>query len=49
MYIQVETPDIIVRGEQLGVRVTVFNYWYEDDYIEVSLLQSLITGTKMIT
>ncbi|ESO98375.1 hypothetical protein LOTGIDRAFT_231429 [Lottia gigantea] len=35
MYIQVETPSVIVRGEQAGVRVTVFNYWYVDDYIEV--------------
>ncbi|KAK7498039.1 hypothetical protein BaRGS_00010627 [Batillaria attramentaria] len=35
MYIQVEHPETIVRGEQLGVRVTVFNYWYEDDYLEV--------------
>ncbi|KAL8603129.1 hypothetical protein ACOMHN_059301 [Nucella lapillus] len=35
MYIQVEHPEIIVRGEQVGVRVTVFNYWYDDDYLEV--------------
>ncbi|XP_046585013.1 LOW QUALITY PROTEIN: murinoglobulin-1-like [Haliotis rubra] len=35
MYIQVEAPETIVRGEQIGVRVTVFNYWYNDDYIEV--------------
>ncbi|XP_048253504.1 CD109 antigen-like [Haliotis rufescens] len=35
MYIQVEAPVTIVRGEQIGVRVTVFNYWYNDDYIEV--------------
>ncbi|XP_076469788.1 CD109 antigen-like [Babylonia areolata] len=35
MYIQVEHPQIIVRGEQVGVRVTVFNYWYDDDYLEV--------------
>ncbi|KAK6185943.1 hypothetical protein SNE40_008070 [Patella caerulea] len=35
MYIQVETPDVVVRGEQIGVRVTVFNHWYIDDYIEV--------------
>ncbi|PVD21251.1 hypothetical protein C0Q70_19422 [Pomacea canaliculata] len=35
MYIQVEHPKIIVRGEQIGVRVTVFNYWYDDDYLEV--------------
>ncbi|KAL3859107.1 hypothetical protein ACJMK2_009340 [Sinanodonta woodiana] len=35
MYIIVESPDLIVRGEQIGVRVTVFNYWYNDDYLEV--------------
>jgi hypothetical protein len=35
MYIQVEHPKSIVRGEQVGVRVTVFNYWYDDDYLEV--------------
>ncbi|KAL8613871.1 hypothetical protein ACOMHN_032861 [Nucella lapillus] len=35
MYIMVEHPTTIVRGEQIGVRVTVFNYWYDDDYIEV--------------
>ena len=37
MYIQVEAPTFIVRGEQIGFRVTVFSYWYIDDYIEVSL------------
>ncbi|RUS75425.1 hypothetical protein EGW08_016804 [Elysia chlorotica] len=35
MYIQVEHPKYIIRGEQIGVRVTVFNYWYDDDYLEV--------------
>ncbi|CAL1532738.1 unnamed protein product [Lymnaea stagnalis] len=35
MYMQVEHPKHIVRGEQIGVRVTVFNYWYDDDYLEV--------------
>lgn len=35
MYIQVEAPTFIVRGEQIGFRVTVFSYWYIDDYIEV--------------
>ena len=35
MYIMVEHPKEIVRGEQIGIRVTVFNYWYDDDYIEV--------------
>ncbi|GFS03943.1 CD109 antigen, partial [Elysia marginata] len=34
MYIQVEHPKHIIRGEQIGVRVTVFNYWYDDDYLE---------------
>ncbi|GFS03933.1 macroglobulin complement-related 2 [Elysia marginata] len=37
MYIQVEHPKYIVWGEQIGVRVTVFNYWYDDDYLEVSV------------
>lgn len=35
MYIIVEAPEIVIRGEQIGVRVTVFNYWYKDDYLEV--------------
>lgn len=35
MYVQVEHPKSIIRGEQVGVRVTVFNYWYDDDYLEV--------------
>ncbi|XP_059162065.1 LOW QUALITY PROTEIN: C3 and PZP-like alpha-2-macroglobulin domain-containing protein 8 [Physella acuta] len=35
MYMQVEHPQHIIRGEQIGVRVTVFNYWYHDDYLEV--------------
>lgn len=35
MYIIVEAPELAVRGEQIGVRVTVFNYWYNDDYLEV--------------
>ena len=35
MYIIVEAPDIVIRGEQIGVRVTVFNYWFNDDYLEV--------------
>lgn len=38
MYIMVEHPNVIVRGEQIGIRVTVFNYWYDDDYMEVSVL-----------
>lgn len=37
MYIMVEHPNVIVRGEQIGIRVTVFNYWYDDDYMEVSV------------
>lgn len=36
MYIQVESPVYVVRGEQVGFRVTVFNYWFADDYLEVS-------------
>lgn len=35
MYINVESPDVIIHGEQVGIRVTVFNNWYQDDYIEV--------------
>lgn len=37
MYVQVEHPTTIVRGEQVGVRVTVFNHWYDDDYLEVRM------------
>ncbi|XP_069113947.1 CD109 antigen-like [Argopecten irradians] len=35
MYIIVESATHIIRGEQIGVRVTVFNYWYASDFIEV--------------
>ncbi|XP_052062550.1 CD109 antigen-like [Mytilus californianus] len=35
MYMIVEAPDIVVRGEHVGVRVTVFNYWPGDNFIEV--------------
>jgi hypothetical protein len=38
MYIIVECPDHIIRGEQVGIRVTVFNYWFGDEFIEVSSL-----------
>lgn len=38
MYIIVECPEHIIRGEQVGVRVTVFNYWFGDEFIEVSVL-----------
>ena len=41
MYIIVEAPELIIRGEQIGVRVTVFNYWYNDDYIEVGFFEGL--------
>jgi len=41
MYIIVEAPELIIRGEQVGVRVTVFNYWYNDDYIEVNYFSYL--------
>lgn len=37
MYIIVECPEHIIRGEQVGVRVTVFNYWFGDEFIEVSV------------
>ena len=42
MYIIVEAPDIVIRGEQIGVRVTVFNYWFNDDYLEVSSLDFML-------
>ena len=38
MYIIVEAPTYVIRGEQIGVRVTVFNYWYADDFIEASFI-----------
>ena len=36
MYIDVEAPEQIVRGEHVGVGITVFNNWYEDEYLKVS-------------
>lgn len=48
MYIQVEHPKIIVRGEQIGVRVTVFNYWYDDDYLEVSTIIMVVFVVHII-
>ena len=38
MYIIVECPEHIIRGEQVGVRVTIFNYWFGDEFIEASIL-----------
>lgn len=37
MYMIVEAPDIVVRGEHIGIRATVFNYWPDDEFIEVLL------------
>ena len=33
-YIQVEMPEQAVKGEQIGVRIALFNYW--DRFLEVS-------------
>ena len=47
MYIIVESPSHIIRGEQVGVRVTIFNYWYGDEFIEVrasQYIQLLVRG-----
>jgi hypothetical protein len=35
MYIIVECPEHIIRGEQVGIKVTVFNNWFLDKFIEV--------------
>lgn len=37
-YIAVETPDTVTIGEQIGVRVAVFNYWHQN--LEVSYWMS---------
>ncbi|KAK7498085.1 hypothetical protein BaRGS_00010673, partial [Batillaria attramentaria] len=34
-FMGVEHPDVIVRGEQVGIRCTLVNKWFDDDYIEV--------------
>ena len=31
---QVEMPDLVVFGEQIGIRIALFNYWQTD--LEVS-------------
>ncbi|GFO11263.1 Cd109 antigen-like isoform x3 [Plakobranchus ocellatus] len=49
MYIQVEHPTHIIRGEQIGVRVTVFNYWYDDDYLEVLITMHGGPDTEFVT
>lgn len=47
MYIIVECPEHIIRGEQVGVRVTVFNYWFGDEFIEVSVLSKFSGISRM--
>ncbi|XP_059162064.1 alpha-2-macroglobulin-like [Physella acuta] len=49
MYIQVEHPKYIVWGEQVGVRVTVFNNWHEDDYMEVLVTMHAGEDTEFVT
>ncbi|XP_055892053.1 C3 and PZP-like alpha-2-macroglobulin domain-containing protein 8 isoform X3 [Biomphalaria glabrata] len=49
MYMQVEHPKHIIRGEQVGVRVTVFNYWYDDDYLEVLITMHGGDGYSFVT
>ncbi|XP_005101040.1 CD109 antigen [Aplysia californica] len=49
MYMQVEHPKSIVWGEQIGIRVTVFNYWYNDDYIEVLVTMHGDDNIDMVT
>lgn len=39
-YIQVEMPEIVTRGEQIGVRIELFNYWMVDLECLVTLLDS---------
>ena len=48
MYVQVEHPTTIVRGEQVGVRVTVFNHWYDDDYLEVRTKTEQLTSLQCV-
>ena len=48
MYVQVEHPTTIVRGEQVGVRVTVFNHWYDDDYLEVRRETEQLTSLQSV-
>ena len=35
IYMRVEAPPLAVKGEQIGVRLLIFNYYYQD--LEVSL------------
>ena len=46
MHIDVEAPDIVTRGEQIGVKVTVFNNWYTEDDLEV---RTSITSLRPVT
>ncbi|KAK3086321.1 hypothetical protein FSP39_016806 [Pinctada imbricata] len=48
MYIIVESPTHIIRGEQIGVRVTVFNYWYGGEYIEVLVTMKGSSGYRSV-
>lgn len=29
-YVRVEMPDVVVRGEQIGIRIALFNYFHLD-------------------
>ncbi|KAH9502244.1 hypothetical protein Btru_070510 [Bulinus truncatus] len=49
MYMQVEYPKQIVWGEQIGVRVTVFNNWYDDDYMEILVTMHSGADTEFVT
>ena len=47
MYIDVEAPDVVTRGEQIGIKVTVFNNVYTEPDLEVNIstLFVLVLGT----
>ena len=42
MFIDVETPDVVTRGEQIGVKVTVFNNIYTEMDLEVNISTLLL-------
>ena len=39
-FMRSEVPDTVVRGEQIGVRLALFNLW--EDYLEVSLILTVV-------
>lgn len=49
LYMQVEHPKQIVWGEQIGVRVTIFNNWHEDDYMEILVTMHGGPDTEFVT